>query len=99
MLGRCQNVSNWFVEWNSQESSEKHEHDAKLAAGTHGKPLDFSHRQNYNDQVKHDVEGSGAPSIGVQVDTITMVLAIPALPSKADRNALQRGCCNEGDDI
>ena len=65
----------------------------------HFKVLELSHRQQNDDKVEDDVASSGAPSVRVEIDALPVVLTVPAFPSKANRNTLQRSRYDEGDHV
>jgi hypothetical protein len=87
------------VETSLQASSKEHEHDTKLATTTHYEVFELLHGQDDYDQVENNVDASRHPSVDVQVDAFSMMLAVPMLPSYADRYALQRSCQNECNDV
>jgi hypothetical protein len=84
---------------NLQESTQKHEHDTKFAPAIHGQILELPHWQKNDDQVEDNIGGSGAPSVRVEVDALSVVLTIPVFPSNSDGNALQRSRYDKGEQI
>lgn len=85
----------WTRKWNEvhlQEPTQEHEYDADFAPAIHFEVLKHSHRQCDDDEVKNDVDSSGAPSVRVQVDAPSVMLTVPVLPCNANRNTLQRSC-------
>jgi hypothetical protein len=82
-----------------QATTKEHEHNAKFAATAHGEVLQLPQREKDYNQIENDVDSSRRPSVGIQVDTSSVVLAIPSLPGIADWNALQSSGCDERNDV
>jgi hypothetical protein len=80
---------------NLQATTKEHNNNTKLAATAHGEVLQLPQRENDHNQIENDVNSSRRPSVGIQVDTSSVVLAIPSLPGIADGKALQSSGCDE----
>jgi hypothetical protein len=88
-----------FKEVDLQASTEEHEHDAELAPTAHGELAKLPHGYDNDDDIEDDVDGGRSPGIGIEVDAFSVMLAIPVFPGNAYGNALQRGCCDECDNV
>jgi hypothetical protein len=80
---------------NLQATTKEHEHNTKFTATAHGEVLQLPQRERDYNQIEDDIDSSRRPSVGIQVDTSSVVLAVPSLPGITDWKALQSSGCDE----